>query len=84
MSYRRYLDSARPDLSNLEPHPDPANHSKYLKGDGTYDTPSGSGSSTLAGLTDVQLAAPADGEMLKYDGASGKWVNSNHIRGGSF
>ena len=35
----------------------------------------GGGSSTLAGLTDVELTTPQDGEALIYDGNSDKWIN---------
>lgn len=35
----------------------------------------GGGSSTLAGLTDVDLTTPADGEALIYDSANSKWIN---------
>lgn len=32
--------------------------------------------STLAGLSDVNVASPADGDVLTYNAASSKWVNS--------
>lgn len=35
----------------------------------------GGGSSTLAGLTDVALTTPTDGQALIYDSATDKWVN---------
>lgn len=35
----------------------------------------GGGSSTLAGLTDVTLTTPTDGQALIYDSATDKWVN---------
>ena len=35
----------------------------------------GGGSSTLAGLNDVSLATPTDGQALVYDATTGKWVN---------
>lgn len=35
------------------------------------------GSSTLAGLTDVDLTNPTDGQTLVYDAASSKWVNGS-------
>jgi hypothetical protein len=35
----------------------------------------GAGATTLAGLTDVAITAPANGEALKYDAASSKWTN---------
>ena len=38
-------------------------------------TGGGGGSSTLAGLSDVALSSPTDGQALVYDSASSKWVN---------
>lgn len=35
----------------------------------------GGGSSTLAGLNDVNISSPTDGQALVYDDATGKWVN---------
>lgn len=35
----------------------------------------GGGSSTLAGLTDVTVTNPADGQFLVYDGTNNVWVN---------
>lgn len=42
----------------------------------------GGGSSTLAGLTDVDLTNPTDGQTLVYDATAGKWVNGSG--GGGF
>lgn len=42
----------------------------YLSGSG-----GGSGSSTLAGLTDVMVTNPTDGQVLMYSVGSGKWIN---------
>lgn len=42
----------------------------YLSGSG-----GGSGSSTLAGLTDVRITNPTDGQVLMYSVSSGKWIN---------
>lgn len=42
----------------------------------------GGGSSTLAGLTDVDLATPTAGQMLVYDSASAKWQNQT-VSGGT-
>lgn len=39
------------------------------------DTPSPGGSSTLSGLTDVDISNPSNGQTLVYDAASQKWVN---------
>lgn len=36
----------------------------------------GSGSSTLSGLTDVNVSSVTNGQVLKYDNTSQKWVNS--------
>ncbi len=35
----------------------------------------GGGSSTLAGLNDVNISTPTDGQALVYDDNTGKWVN---------
>ena len=43
----------------------------------------GGGSSTLAGLNDVSLASPTDGQLLGYNGTSHKWENVNGGGGGS-
>lgn len=37
----------------------------------------GGGSSTLAGLDDVNISSPSNGQVLRYDDASGKWVNAD-------
>ena len=37
----------------------------------------GGGSSTLAGLSDVSLSTPTDGQILTYDDMSGVWYNGN-------
>lgn len=42
----------------------------------------GGGSSSLAGLSDVNLVTPTDGQILTYDGNSSKWVNANGGSGG--
>lgn len=34
------------------------------------------GAGNLTGLGDVNVSAPSNGESLKYDSASGKWINS--------
>lgn len=39
------------------------------------DTPSPGGSTSLEGLTDVDISNPTDGQTLVYDAASEKWVN---------
>ena len=41
----------------------------------------GGGVSELANLDDVDLDEPADGEVLKYDEETGKWVNGEDIGG---
>lgn len=34
-------------------------------------------SPNLSGLSDTNISSPADGQVLKYDGASSKWVNGD-------
>ena len=43
----------------------------------------GGGSSTLAGLTDTNINAPTNGQVLKYNSTSSKWENANESGGGS-
>lgn len=48
-----------------------------------YDIPSGgSSSSTLAGLTDVDLSSPTNGQALVYDATNQEWINANVGGGG--
>lgn len=42
----------------------------------------GGGSSSLAGLSDVNLTTPTDGQVLTYDNANSEWVNANPSGGG--
>lgn len=42
----------------------------------------GGGSSSLAGLSDVNLTTPTDGQVLTYDGNNSEWVNANPSGGG--
>lgn len=42
----------------------------------------GGGSSSLAGLSDVNISAPTDGQVLTYDGINDEWVNANGGGGG--
>lgn len=37
----------------------------------------GGGSSTLAGLTDVNLTSPTEGQVLTYDAGTSKWINAD-------
>ena len=43
----------------------------------------GGGSSTFAGLTDVSINEPADGQVPKYNATTQKWENANESGGGS-
>lgn len=59
----------------------------YVAGDSRAFNPvkvrtGGGGSSTLAGLTDVDISNPSDGQTLVYDATSGKWVNGSGGGGG--
>ena len=54
----------------------------YVAGDSRAFNPvkvrtGGGGSSTLSGLTDVDLTNPTDGQTLVYDASSSKWVNGS-------
>lgn len=42
----------------------------------------GGGSSSLAGLTDVSLSSPTNGQVLSYNSTSQKWENTNGGGGG--
>lgn len=42
----------------------------------------GGGASSLAGLSDVNLTTPSDGQVLAYDGNTGEWINANASGGG--
>lgn len=35
---------------------------------------------TLAGLTDVTVTTPVDGQLLRYDSASSKWINTSTMK----
>lgn len=42
---------------------------------------SGGGSSTLSGLTDVNISSPTDGQVLKYNANQSKWIPSTDLTG---
>lgn len=44
----------------------------------------GGGSSTLAGLTDVAITSVSNGQMLKFDTSSNKWINVNAPSSGTW
>lgn len=43
----------------------------------------GGGSSTLSGLTDVDISNPTNGQTLVYNATSGKWENGESAGGGA-
>ena len=45
-------------------------------------SPGGEGASALAGLSDVSLSAPSEGQVLTYDAILGKWVARDATGGG--
>ena len=46
--------------------------------DGKFQTGSGGGGvSALIDLDDVNISSPSDGQVLRYDNASSKWVNAD-------
>jgi hypothetical protein len=63
----------------LAPAPAAGDQNKVLRGDGTWQNET----DTLAGLTDTNISSPTDGQVLKYDNATSKWVNGNGGGGGS-
>lgn len=40
------------------------------------------GAGSLSDLSDVTLSSPSNGQVLKYDSTSGKWINANESGGG--
>ena len=68
-------DSITAGSAGLVPAPSAGDQDKYLKADGTWGTVSGGGSSTLSGLSDVNITSIADGQLIKYDNNSSKWIN---------
>ena len=74
--------ASNPGTHGLVPAPSAGDNTKYLKGDGTWDTPSGGGgSSSLSGLTDVDLSSPTNGQVLKYNSTTSKWENADESGG---
>ncbi len=53
--------------------------------DGTaeWSAPEGGSSTTLVDLTDTNISSVTDGQVLSYDNATSKWVNSDASSGGS-
>ena len=41
------------------------------------------GASALADLTDVNISSPTDGQVIKYDSDSDKWINADDEGGGT-
>ena len=65
-------------VKGLVPAPQIAEKDKYLKGDGTWDTPSGGGgASALDDLTDVDITSPSNNDVLTYNSTSQKWENGS-------
>jgi len=44
----------------------------------------GGGASALSDLSDTNIVSPTDGEVLKYDGATSKWVNATSGGGSNY
>lgn len=64
-------------LGGVSPSDEIAVSQKAIK---TYvDNQGGGGSSTLAGLSDVTLTSPTDGQVLTYD--NGTWINAESAGG---
>ena len=54
----------------LVPTPTATDNGKFLRGDGTW-----AGAGAISELTDVNLSNLSDNEILKYNGATQKWIN---------
>ena len=68
--------------SGRVPAPSAGDNTKYLRGDGTWQTVSGGGgSSSLSGLTDVSISSPTNGQVLKYNSTTLKWENADESGG---
>lgn len=66
----------------LVPAPSAGDNEKFLRGDGTWQPASGGGgSSTLVGLTDVDISSPTNGQVLKYNSTTQKWENADESGG---
>ena len=63
----------------LVPAPAIGDQTKFLCGDGTWQTAGGGGSSSLAGLSDVTITSPTNSQPLTYDNVNSKWVNGGVI-----
>lgn len=63
----------------LVPAPAAGDQGKFLRGDGTWQSEVDS----LTDLTDTNISSPTDGQVLKYDSTSSKWVNGNGGGGGA-
>lgn len=63
----------------LVPAPAAGKQGAFLRGDGTWQAET----DELSELGDVNLSSVTDGQVLKYDSASSKWVNGNGGGGGS-
>ena len=56
---------------------------QYISALGQNSSGGGGGASALAGLTDVALSSPTNGQALVYNATSGKWENQTIGGGGS-
>lgn len=70
-------DGSSAGASGLVTAPAATDNTKFLKGDGTWATPSGGGSSTLAGLSDCTVSSVNPGTDTNPGGGLGHiWVNT--------
>jgi len=54
----------------------------YLADDGTWKAVSGGGVTTLDGLSDVTISAPANAQVLAYNSTTSQWENQTPTGGG--
>lgn len=72
-------DGSAAGTKGLVPAPASTDNTKFLRGDGTWQTVGGSSVSDLDDLNDVAISSATNGQVLKYN--SGTWVNANDSGG---
>jgi hypothetical protein len=68
-------DTGSGGLKGIVPAPAAGDATKFLRGDSTWQTVTGGGSSTLAGDTDVSIASPANDDFLQFRTSDSLWHN---------
>ncbi len=64
--------------AGLVPTPTSADRNKFLRGDGTwFDVSGGASVAELSDIGDVQITNVQNGQSIKWDSATSKWVNAD-------